>query len=1018
MSSSDSKTADSTPVASKDNDKEQAKAAAAAPAESDALLGNGKEKATDAAASQEPDAVADVNDITKPSAMKKRHVTFDLGPSVDVDDNEVKVSVLKNDSDSNSAQMALTLGAGSINALTYRSFVDPQEARPDIATYDPNQTDRTRALFDDLNKDETLYKAPSSRHVLVELGDDDNGEGDANGVTSTGDAAPAEKERTKFGTWDGVFTSCLLNIFGVIMFLRVGWVVGQAGVPLALCIIGIACVVTVTTALSMSAIVTNGKIEAGGAYYMISRSIGPGIGGAIGFLFSLGQAVACAMYIIGFAETLVEQLFDTFTLTSSELNDTRVWGLILLGVIFIMVLIGVDWVIKLQLALLFLLCCSILSFFIGAFTTTDPDNSLRGISYFSETLSDNMSTAYQAEDGIDYDFFTVFAVFFPAVTGIMAGANISGDLQDPSESIPKGTLMSIAVSAVVYSAMTVLVGAAAQRAVGESDSVGLLYDTLIMVKISVVGPLVLIGIYAATFSSALASLVGAPRVLQMLALDGTVPFLKVFAKLRQSDGAPVLGYIFCAIVAGGCVCIGKLNSIAPLITMFFMITYAMINFACMALTLSKTPGWRPGFKYFTWWSSLLGGILCMTIMFIVSVVFTIIALIITALLVVYIWYQDVPTAWGSASEAYRDMRAVKIMMNLRTNKSHVKTYRPHYLVLTGHPAERPYLTRFMDTLSHGLGACIYGRVIIGDYKDVLVAPKNQTAMRSGYFVDDPSTGSGITGFMDTVISPDLYTGVHSLIQCCGLGRLRPNVLVLGFKEDWFEDDDNVTEQYVRIVRDALRMRLSCMIARNLDKLSFPGLPAANTTAPDSAVVSAASISGDGMMDVYWLVDDGGLCVLIPYILSLHTFWRQNTKGSTKVCNMRILMVIESGKNMGDLSKMVASMLANFRIKCEMELLEAGQTPPAASTIAAYEKFAHTSIELNDRPIVVKRWLRVAEVIALTSQRAALVACVLPFPSDSTHHKDFMALIAMLSSNMPPMVFIRGNDKNVLTFQSE
>ena len=317
------------------------------------------------------------------------------------------------------------------------------------------------------------------------------------------------------------------------MFLRLPWVVGQAGVILTIVIILLAGFVVTLTALSMSAISTNGEIQAGGAYYMISRAIGPKIGGAIGLIFSIANGIAVALYIVGFCETFVDNLGSSGSLTGNELNDVRIYGLILLVICLIMVLIGVGWVIKLQLSLLALLVCSILSFLIGSFITSDNlDKGFLG--WGGSTLSDNLWPDFQKFDGIDYKFFDVFAVFFPAVTGIMAGANISGDLRNPSENIPKGTLWAIGVSTIVYIIMAIVAGAVANREY-------LISDSLFMVTVSFFGPLVLAGIYAATFSSALASLVGGPRLLQAVSKDKIIPSLGYFAETNDK-GDPVRAY--------------------------------------------------------------------------------------------------------------------------------------------------------------------------------------------------------------------------------------------------------------------------------------------------------------------------------------------------------------------------------------------------------------------------------------------------------------------------------------------
>lgn len=236
--------------------------------------------------------------------------------------------------------------------------------------------------------------------------------------------ADPSKPRKKFGMWDGVVVPCLLNIFGVIMFLRVPYIVGQSGIWQTVLIILVSAFITTVTTMSMSAVATNGKMKGGGAYFLISRSLGAQFGGVIGVLFGAGQAVAVALYLIGFAEALSDILLP-FSLTGNQLWDVRLWAIIALVGLLIMAIIGVGWVIKVQVVLFLGICFIILSVFIGAPITPGGvlRNSTAFVGFNAEAFAENTNPAYT--DG--NSFFSMFAIFFPAVTGIMAGANLSGD---------------------------------------------------------------------------------------------------------------------------------------------------------------------------------------------------------------------------------------------------------------------------------------------------------------------------------------------------------------------------------------------------------------------------------------------------------------------------------------------------------------------------------------------------------------------------------------------------------------
>ena len=291
----------------------------------------------------------------------------------------------------------------------------------------------------------------------------------ADGVTAAG--AAQGNGPTKLGWQEGVLVPCLLNIWGVIMFLRMGWVVGQAGVGLGILIIVAANVVTTITALSMCAVCSNGEVKGGGAYFLISRALGPEFGGSIGLLFYCAQAIAVAMYAIGFAESLTGMLTQQGlgTLTGDVATDVSIVAVITIVLLLGVALIGIGWYAKCQVGLLTVLVVAIASVYSGAFLPELPSveaNAAAGfVGWSGAGLRENFAPAFSvdATTGITYSFSTVFAVFFPAVTGIMAGANMSGDLANPSDAIPRGTLLAIIVTGISYIILAVLLGATCSR---------------------------------------------------------------------------------------------------------------------------------------------------------------------------------------------------------------------------------------------------------------------------------------------------------------------------------------------------------------------------------------------------------------------------------------------------------------------------------------------------------------------------------------------------------------------------
>lgn len=315
-----------------------------------------------------------------------------------------------------------------------------------------------------------------------------------------------------FGTWDGVFTSCMINIFGVIVFLRSGWIVAQAGVLNAVAIVLVTVGIALVSVLSAVGICERCRIESGGVYFLIAHTLGSRFGGSLGLLYCFGQAVGCALNVLGFGESMAGLV---------GLGDSK-WAIrgfaagavLLLGVINIA---GVKWVVKLQFVLLIVLLLSALDFMVGSFVGEDPANGFVG--WVSGTLTDNMWPAYS--DG--YTWFRVFGVFFPTVTGVLSGINMSGDLRAPSTDIPNGTLAAFSTSTFLYMCFILILGATCKRPT-------LLNDFMIAVRVSAIDVLLLAGIYVSSMSSCLGAMYGTPRVLQSIALENVIPAIGVLGK--------------------------------------------------------------------------------------------------------------------------------------------------------------------------------------------------------------------------------------------------------------------------------------------------------------------------------------------------------------------------------------------------------------------------------------------------------------------------------------------------------
>ncbi len=405
------------------------------------------------------------------------------------------------------------------------------------------------------------------------------------------------------GTFGGVFTPSILTILGVIMYLRFGWVVGNVGLIGTLLIVTISTLITFLTALSISAIATDQHVRIGGAYYMISRSLGIESGGAIGIPLYIALAFSVALYTVGFAESVVG-VFPSLDMTTV--------GLITTVGVAALALTSAKVAIRAQYFIMFGIVLSLLSLAFGS------------------PIEQSNIEMWGAADRHSESFWNVFAVFFPAVTGIMAGVNMSGDLENPAKSIPRGTFYAIGAGYLVYMVLPIIL---ANRA----DAVTLIEDPLIMRKIAYWGDAILIGVWGATLSSAVGSILGAPRVLQALARDGVLPrWLRWLGRGEGEDDTPRIGTLLTLAVALAAVWFGDLNMIAPVLTMFFLTTYGVLNIAAGVEQLLKSPSFRPQFRVH-WSLSLLGAIGCISVMVLINVVATGIAFLFVV--IIFVWLQ-------------------------------------------------------------------------------------------------------------------------------------------------------------------------------------------------------------------------------------------------------------------------------------------------------------------------------------------------------------------------------------------
>ncbi len=592
----------------------------------------------------------------------------------------------------------------------------------------------------------------------------------------------AEKQGYAFGTFKGVYTPSVLTIFGVIMYLRFGWVLGNVGLGGTLLIVTLATAITFLTGLSISAMATNMKVGGGGAYYIIARSLGIEAGAAIGLPLFFARAIGVAFYIAGFSEAL---LSITNPLPFDPALSAKIISSGTLVLLTALAYFSADLALKVQFGIFAAIALSLVSFFMG-----------------QPTL---MELAVPADAVIPpkAGFWVVFAVFFPAVTGIEAGLGLSGDLKNPAKSLPLGTLLAIGTGYLVYMVLPIFLNSKIP------DSNLLLIEPNIMATVARWAPLIAAGVFAASLSSALGSLLGAPRTLQALAVDRIIP--RFIGRGYGKDKAdPRIATALSFIVALGAVLLGDLNLIAPILSMFFLLSYGLLNLSAGLEGLIESPSWRPKFKLHYGWS-LLGAAACFAAMLMINPGATIIAILTTALVFYFIKRRQLNAHWADMRYGILTLLVRFAIHRLNKLKPDERTWRPQILALSGSPKSRWHLVEMAHSLTQHSSALTVASILpVEDWS----AGKVQTMADS---MRDYLEKREVEAMVKIFPAADMLSGARALVRAYGYGPLTPNTILLGDTEN----RENFIE-FAELIRLVYRTQRNLIILRESDQETSDG----------------------------------------------------------------------------------------------------------------------------------------------------------------------------------------------------
>ncbi|XP_050520398.1 solute carrier family 12 member 3 isoform X2 [Daktulosphaira vitifoliae] len=851
---------------------------------------------------------------------------------------------------------------------------ESHRARLDSASSDDNKYRSFRQLTREALPRLDNYRNIMSVHVacrptLDELHNNDMDEKDLN--TQGNEPSRPVLRKHEQGWIKGVLIRNLVQIWGLMLFLRLAWVVCTTGLVSGIVIILFGGAITTITALSMSAISTNGVLKEGGTYFMISRSLGPEFGACIGVIYSISLAATCAMHLVGFCE-MIQILLNSlqWTIFDGSVQDMRLLGIGSTAILLVATIGGIRSSVQIHSAVLVVIIAAIINVIAGViFGPKSSYENDQGFIGFSQTaFNHNLFKNFESFEDWSKSFWCAFAIFFPAASGFLAGTNKSGELKDSLRDIPKGTLTSIFISSLVYIILAFLVGLtfvgqepSKYNEIASCDVPDKLYAVnRTFGLIAFYSPLIYACILASTLTASISSFLAAPKVFQMLCNDKLYSKLSWFGFSTKS-GEPIRADVLATIIVVLFIIPGDLNAILPSISNIILSVYALINFSTFHASLVKPIGWRPTFKLYNMWLSLAGSMLCVVLMFVICWWIALVTLAAILALYLIVSHQKPDVNWGTSTQAQTYRQALISVHSLIRVEDHVKNFRPQLLVLTGMPSARPPLTDFAHLITKNLSLLVCGNMIKTPTSQKLLEIYSKRATNWLCY-------HKIKGFYVQIDGTNFDDGAKSLMQTVGLGKLKPNIIMLGYKANWFKCSTKDLNMYFNVLHKALDIHMGVCILRVKSGLNYSNSILIDENQLDMMVNRKASFISEeqflhsrsqsmstvaekndcnsgseeeselltkdsymvytksnndftdhqkksknqkvnivkgtdgydlpkdtiynitrfqrkqkkGTIDVWWLYDDGGLTLLLPYIIS--------TRGNWSSCKLRVFTI--------------------------------------------------------------------------------------------------------------------------------
>lgn len=667
------------------------------------------------------------------------------------------------------------------------------------------------------------------------------------------------KQAAKFGTFLGVYTPSILTILGLIMYLRFGWVVGNVGLGLTILIVLMASSITFITGLSASAIATNIEVGVGGEYFLVSRSLGLEPGGAIGIPLYLCRTLSVTFYSFGLAEAIL-------IFWPEQWGELPSWGIqaFAAGIIILVTLLSgksAKLVLKSQILIMVLVGLSILALLIGVFS--------------HELRAPEMTPSYRTAPG---GFWYVFAVFFPAVTGFTAGVGMSGDLKNPGKSIPKGTIGAVISGALIYIIIPLVLSVSALLTFEELADPNLGVNT--WTKLAFLGGiLVYPAVWGAILSSGFGSILGGPRVLQALSMDGLAP--KFLSKLSKS-GQPATATWISGAIALVAVSLGELNTVAQYVSVLFLTLYVAINLSAAIEQLVKEPSYRPKIKV-PWYISILGAIAAIVVMYLINPIACFFALGLEVLLLIWLQSRSLEQQWGDVVAGFWLKIARFAMLQLNTRKITDRNWRPLMLVFVRNIRDRLQLIKMANLIGKQHGILSIAQLVLNKSDEAYA----QRETLKNEMVQSLKQ-ENLEAFCEVNLTTSVEAGIYETSKSHGLAGMKTNTILFG----WSEERENQVRQ-LHSIRPLADLRKNILICRFKD---------------DMPVESGKKI------DIWWggRENNGDLMLLLAYLIRLNRGWEK--------AEITIRSVVATTHEKNTLEKGIREILPKARVKARLEIL--------------------------------------------------------------------------------------------------